>query len=74
MVTNLTFLVEDKGGVEISWGGAGWGEYKLIPVSFKLLHPLNGLLALLCHWNCLTEVSQGGPLVVDRHSQGPFLE
>lgn len=47
MLINLTFLIEDKGGVETPWDGAGWGEYELMPVSFKLLRPLNGLSALL---------------------------
>ena len=51
MLINLTFLIEDEGGVETPWDGAGWGKYQLMPVSFKSLHPLNGLSALGYCWN-----------------------
>ena len=59
-------------------GGGWWAAVYGIAQSRTRLKWLsssnNGLSALLYRWNFLTEVSQGGPLVVDRHSQGPFLE
>ena len=54
MVINLTFLVEDKGGVETPWDGAGWGEYELLcPSSYNTLSVASPEKAMAPHSSTL---------------------
>lgn len=73
MIINLTFLVEDTGGLATPKEGGSGKEWGLIALSSN--YTAKGFLSLSLSQPCFTartssqgEMTQGGPLVVDCHS------